>query len=99
MIRHTVAFKLKHAKGSALEASFLKAAQVLTTIPTVREFEWLRQVSPKNGYDFGFSMAFDSQADYDAYNVHPAHAQFVETRWQPEVADFLELDYVPFVPA
>ena len=65
MIRHTVAFKLKHSSGSESEASFLKAAQVLTSIPTVRNFEWLRQVSPKNKFEFGFSMEFASQQDYD----------------------------------
>lgn len=98
MIRHTVAFKLKHSSGSESEASFLKAAQVLTTIPTVRNFEWLRQVSPKNMYAFGFSMEFASQSDYEAYNIHPEHVRFVETRWKTEVAEFLEIDYVPFVP-
>ena len=68
MIRHTVAFKLKHAKGSEPEAAFLRDAQVLISIPTVTRFECLRQVSPKNGFDFGFSMEFASQADYEAYN-------------------------------
>ncbi len=99
MIRHTVAFKLKYSSGSESEASFLKAAQVLTSIPTVRNFEWLRQVSPKNKFEFGFSMEFASQQDYDGYNFHAEHVRFVETRWKPEVADFLEIDYVPFVPA
>lgn len=99
MIRHTVAFKLKHPSGSEAETSFLKAARVLTTIPAVRNFEWLRQVSPKNHqFDFGFSMEFASQQDYDAYNIHPEHVCFVETHWKPEVEDFLEIDYVPFVP-
>jgi Stress responsive A/B Barrel Domain len=96
MIRHTVAFKLKHAKGSEPEAAFLKAAQVLVAVPTVRRFECLRQVSPKNGFDFGFSMEFASQQDYEAYNVHPEHVRFVQTRWKPEVVDFIELDYVVF---
>jgi stress responsive alpha/beta barrel protein len=99
MIRHTVAFKLKHPSNSEAEASFLKAARGLTSIPTVRNFEWLRQVSPKNKFDFGFSMEFASEQDYEAYNAHPEHVRFVETRWRPEVADFLEIDYVPFVPA
>ena len=98
MIRHTVAFKLKHAAGSESESSFLEAARVLTSIPTVRNFEWLRQVSPKNQFEFGFSMEFASRQDYEAYNVHPDHVHFVETRWKPEVSDFLEIDYVPFVP-
>lgn len=99
MIRHTVAFTLKHPSGSEAEAAFLQAAEVLTTIPGVRQFEWQRQVSPKNPHAFGFAMVFDTQADYDAYNVHPAHVQFVETRWKPEVSAFLEADFLPFVPA
>lgn len=98
MIRHTVAFKLKHPTGSIAETSFLKAAKVLTAIPTVRNFEWLRQVSPKNKFEFGFSMEFSSQQDYEAYNVHQEHVRFVEERWKHEVEDFLEIDYVPFAP-
>jgi len=98
LIRHTVAFKLKHSPNSEPEMSFLKAAKVLAAIPTVRNFEWLRQVGEKNSFDFGFSMEFATQQDYAAYNVHPDHIRFVETRWKPEVAEFLEIDYAPFVP-
>jgi hypothetical protein len=94
MIRHTVAFKLKHAANSQAEAVFLQAALILAAIPTVTKFERLRQVSVKNNFDFGFSMEFASQQDYEAYNMHPEHIRFVETRWKPEVVDFLELDYV-----
>lgn len=93
MIRHTVAFRLKHAAGSAEEASFLKDALVLKKIPSVRNFEQLRQTSPKNDFTFGFSMEFDDQSGYDAYNVHPDHVAFVRDRWVPEVAAFLEIDY------
>ena len=80
MIRHTVAFRLKHAAGSAEEASFLKEALVLRKIPSVRNFEQLRQTSPKNDFTFGFSMEFDDQSGYDAYNVHPDHVAFVRDR-------------------
>jgi quinol monooxygenase YgiN len=95
MIRHTVAFRLKHAAGSAAEADFLRNALVLRDIPGVHRFEQLRQVSAKNSYRFGFSMEFDDQAGYDAYNVHPVHVAFVRDRWVPDVADFLEIDYIP----
>lgn len=94
MIRHTVAFRLKHDRGSAAEAQFLSAALVLAKIPGVEAFEQLRQVSPKNDYAFGFSMEFADQAHYDAYNVHPDHVAFVRDRWMPEVAAFMEIDYV-----
>jgi len=95
MIRHTVVFKLKHPPGSPAESDFLDAAQVLATIPSVYKFERLHQVSQKNDFDFGFSMEFDSQQDYEAYNVHPQHVQFVETRWKKEVTEFMEIDYTP----
>lgn len=94
MIRHTVVFNLRHAKGSAAERTFLDDALVLTDIPGVNAFERLRQVSPKNGYSFGFSMEFDDQAAYDGYNAHPLHVAFVRDRWLVEVSDFMEIDYV-----
>jgi Stress responsive A/B Barrel Domain len=97
MIRHSVIFSLKHAKGSAAEAAFLKAADILIGIATVQKFEKLRQVSQKNDYDFGFSMEFEDQAAYDFYNTHPDHVSFVQGRWIPEVAKFLEIDYVVMV--
>lgn len=96
MIRHTVAFTLKHEKGSAAEAAFLADARAaLEAIPGVEKFEQLRQVSAKNDFDFGFSMEFADRAACEAYNDHPNHVAFVRDRWVPEVADFLETDYVP----
>jgi hypothetical protein len=94
MIRHTVVFRLKHRNGSNEEKKFLDDALVLASLPTVRNFERLKQVSAKNGFDYGFSMEFEDQAAYDAYNVHPVHVEFVRDRWQVEVAEFLEIDYV-----
>jgi Stress responsive A/B Barrel Domain len=93
MIRHTVIFSLKHAAGSREESRFLAAAKVLAAIPGVEKFEQLKQVSPKNDYQFGFSMEFASQAEYSAYDGHPDHVAFVRDRWIPEVAKFLEIDY------
>jgi stress responsive alpha/beta barrel protein len=99
MIRHTVAFRLKHPAGSELETTFLADGQrILTAIPGVAEFEVLEQVSAKNNFRHGFSMEFDGQAAYDAYNNHPDHVAFVRDRWLPEVDEFLEIDYVAYVP-
>lgn len=94
MIRHTVVFTLKHAQGSAEEKKFLEDALILTSIPTVRNFERLKQVSRKNAFKFGFSMEFDDQAGYDTYDSHPVHVAFVRDRWKTDVTDFLEIDYV-----
>ena len=94
MIRHTVIFRLKHGRGSQQERDFLERAQELAAIPTVKKFEVLRQVSSKNEYDFGLSMEFDSQDDYDFYSSHEDHEYFVEQYWLKEVESFMEIDYV-----
>jgi hypothetical protein len=39
-------------------------------------------------------MYFGDQSAYDGYNKHPVHLAFVNDVWMPNVADFLELDYV-----
>jgi len=93
MIRHTVMFTLKHDFGSQEETEFLESALILSTIESVQKFERLRQTSTKCHHRFGFSMEFESQKDYEFYNLHPAHTQFVEEHWIPEVADFQEVDY------
>jgi hypothetical protein len=93
-IRHTVAFALTHPTGSDEEAAFLAAASELAGIDGVEAFEILREVSPKNGFTFGISMEFADGDAYTGYNEHPTHVAFVESRWIPEVADFLEIDYV-----
>jgi hypothetical protein len=92
-IRHTVAFRLRHPSGSPDEAAFLAAAESLGAIPGVESFEVLRQVGRKNDFEYGISMEFADQGAYDGYNTHPSHVRFVEERWLPEVAEFLELDY------
>jgi hypothetical protein len=92
-VRHTVAFTLVHAGGSAEERDFLEAAERLAAIPGVEAFELLAEVSPKNGYSFGISMEFADRSAYDRYNEHPDHVRFVQRRWLPEVSEFLELDY------
>ncbi|MCR2807024.1 Dabb family protein [Paenibacillus soyae] len=93
-ILHSVIFTLKHEKGSEQEKRFLEDGErILTMIPVVRNFKVYRQVSAKNDYDYGFAMEFENQRDYDAYNAHPLHEQFVNERWVKEVEKFLEIDY------
>lgn len=94
-ILHSVIFSLKHEKGSEAERRFLEdGKRILTSIPVVSNFQAYKQVSAKNDYDHGFAMEFASQADYDAYNAHPLHEQFVQERWLTEVEKFLEIDYI-----
>lgn len=95
MIRHTVAFKLKYPKGSPEEREFHKASTILATIPGVHNFEAFRETSKKNDFEYFFYMEFESQNDYDGYNQHPDHVEFVEKYWVNYVETFLEIDYEP----
>lgn len=98
MITHTVYFKLKHEKGSEAEAEFLRKALDLGKITSVRNLRCVKEVSPKNSFDFGLIMQFEDQAGYEAYNNHPDHMDFVENVWKNEVEEFLEVDYVSYKP-
>ncbi|SEQ01439.1 Dabb family protein [Microlunatus flavus] len=97
MIRHTVAFRLVHPEGSPEEQAFLtEGPALLRAIPGVEDFVVSRQVGAKSTLRFQFAMTFADQAAYDAYDAHPDHRRFVETRWAGEVAEFAELDLVPY---
>ena len=90
-IQHTVVFRMN---DGADPDQFLARARTLAGIDGVNDFEVLRQVGRKNNFTHGLSMYFDDQSAYDTYNNHPAHLAFVNDVWLPNVADFLELDYV-----
>jgi hypothetical protein len=94
-IQYTVVFRLAHEHGSAAESEFLDTARaMLTGIDGVTEFTINRQISAKSDLDWQFSMVFADQAAYDAYNTHPVHLGFVETRWVPQVTSFQEYDFI-----
>jgi Stress responsive A/B Barrel Domain len=97
MIRHTVVFRLRHEEGSAEEADFLATARgQLAGIPGVTRFEVLRQIGGQSAYRFSLSMEFAGEDAYAAYDGHPEHQAFVQGRWIPEVAEFLELDFTSY---
>ncbi|MBK5719595.1 Dabb family protein [Dysgonomonas sp. Marseille-P4677] len=94
-IKHTVMFNLQYDSDSSEAKTFLQDGQrILSALPMVKNFEVFRQVSSKNGYQFYFSMIFEDQTAYQAYNEHPEHVRFVKERWEKEVTDFLEADFV-----
>ena len=94
-MRHTVMFNLKYDVDAPETDKFLQDGQrILSALPMVKNFEVSRQVSSKNEYKFYFSMVFDNQEAYKAYNDHPEHVKFVKERWDTEVTNFLEADFV-----
>ena len=94
-IQHTVQFNLKWDEGSPEAVKFLQDGQrILSALPMVHNFAALHQVGTKNDYKYYFTMVFDSREAYEAYNNHPNHVKFVSERWETEVTNFLEADFV-----
>lgn len=94
MIEHTVSFNLRHAPGSAEEANFLQSLKSFADIPGVQNFKVNRQVSSKGSFAFQITMWFDDQNSLEAYDASPAHVDFVNARWIPEVVDHQTLDFI-----
>lgn len=91
-MQHTVTFRLNEDVD---QEWFLAKARELANVPGVLEFEVLQQVGQKaTQFHLALSMWFNSDADYASYNDHPEHVDFVENVWIPNVAEFLELDYL-----
>ncbi len=95
-IIHSVIFNLKHEKGSREEKLFFeKSRNVLENTPYAKDFKVFFEVSKKNDYDYGFSMTFDSEEEYDLYSFeYEPHREYVNAVWLKEVTDFFEIDLV-----
>lgn len=93
MIRHSVILKLKSQLSPDEKQAFFDAVDELATIPDVQKFEVLKQISSKNKFEYGISMEFDTQEQYDFYSNHPQHQAFIQDFWMKSVEDFLEIDY------
>ncbi len=96
MIRHSVIFKLKPQLSTEEKQTFFDAVEKLASIPDVQKFEILKQISPKNKFEYGISMEFDTQKQYDIYSKHTAHQSFIQNFWIKSVENFLEIDYVNY---
>ena len=80
MLRHVVLFKFKDSATPedivAVETAFVGLAD---KIDIIKDLEWGTNVSPEKhdqGYTHCFFLTFASEADRDAYLVHPAHKEF-----------------------
>ena len=80
VLRHVVLFKFKDGttpeKIKEVQNSF---AALPTQIDIIKGFEMGTNVSPENkseGLTHCFMLSFSSDADRDAYLVHPAHKEF-----------------------
>jgi Stress responsive A/B Barrel Domain len=95
LIRHIVIFTFKDDMTALEKDAFFNASKKLTTINGVKKFEILKQNSPKNKFEHGFSMEFDNEDLYQTYIANPINQNFVQTQWLKWVTVYMVLDYEP----
>lgn len=80
-LRHVVMFGWKEGTDSAAINKIITAFKALPSkISQIKAMEWGTNNSPEglnNGLTHCFFITFTSEADRDAYLVHPAHKEFV----------------------
>jgi hypothetical protein len=93
VLTHTVFFTLNHPDNIEERETFFEAAKNLASLPGVKNFKCVKQISQKNNFDYGLTMDFQNEKDYQGYCDHPEHVEFVEQVWKRYVRDFMEIDF------
>ncbi len=95
-LRHVVLFKFKETSSAADIEQVQQAFNALPSkISEIKGYEWGLNNSPENlnkGLTHCYFLTFDSEADRDAYLIHPDHKAFGEVAG-PHIADVLVVDY------
>jgi hypothetical protein len=96
MLRHVVLFGWKPGTPAERAREIEDAFRALPArIPQVAAFEWGTDVSLQGfsrGFTHCFLVSFASEADRDAYQVHPDHQAFIALS-RPHVEQLLTFDY------
>lgn len=81
VLRHVVMFGWDKGVDSNYVNKVINAFRALPSkINLIKGFEWGTNNSPENlnkGLNYCFLLSFNSEADRDAYLIHPAHKAFV----------------------
>jgi hypothetical protein len=79
-VKHMVSFKFKEsASAEDIKKVETEFKALKKKIPQINSFAWGKNHSPEKlnkGHTHGFLLTFNSEADRDAYLVHPDHKEF-----------------------
>ncbi len=96
LLRHVVLFKFKETSSEAEVEEVKEAFNALPSkIAEIKGYEWGLNNSPENlnrGLTHCYFLTFTSEADRDAYLIHPDHKAFGEVAG-PHIGDVLVVDY------
>lgn len=95
-LRHVVALKFKEGAAADRITAVVDAFRGLKAkVPGIQALEWGTNVSPEKldkGFTHQFILTFKSDADRDAYLVHPDHKEFGKILG-PVLADVFVIDF------
>ncbi|ACL75694.1 Dabb family protein [Ruminiclostridium cellulolyticum] len=79
MFTHIVLFKLKDKSEETIQKTKDLLLGLKGQIPCLKFIEvGINVIHSERSYDLGLYAKFDSRADMEAYQVHPAHLEVVE---------------------
>ena len=103
-VAHIVLIWLKQSGNAAHREQVITATQGLADLPGVLDLQ-VGEVIPSDrarvddSYDVGLYMRFASQADLQAYLVHPQHQATVKNKLAPLMARYQVFDFALAGPA
>lgn len=78
MIRHVCMFTLKEENKESSITEFIRRAQKLKDLETIRQFNVVRNAkdTPDSNYDVALVFDFETAKDLDTYQKCPQHLEF-----------------------
>ena len=89
---HGAVFTFKDNVSEQEKKALFIALKDLENIRGVKNLAISKQISPKNKFEYAFSMDFDNMEIYTDYVNHPTHNAFVQKYWIKLIEDFMEID-------
>ncbi len=97
MYHHLILFEFHdHILQEQINRLFLAIANLKIDIPEIIHYSWGNSESldaNNKCFSHGFTMAFNTRKDYEAYQCHPKHVELVATLVCPIMKDAVVFNY------
>jgi hypothetical protein len=98
MFSHIVIFWTDPGQPNAADQLVASASKLLQPIPGLVHFQVGKMIGSQRpvvdqSYQVALNTVFTSQAAHDAYQVHPAHVEFVQKYVKPLVKKIVVYDF------
>ncbi len=93
MIEHLVFLKIRDEAG-AVETIANALVSLKGRVPAIKDISCGRNVSDRSkGFNLGLRVLLETEADIEAYRVHPEHMKILNEMIKPVMEDMIVIDY------